>query len=310
MKFDDAHASPTIFFYIVYDPYTLDTPTALTFLNRGSITSSTCQIYKKRCRYRQPSLHASPMIFVYAVVIAVVVYPSLVRYAPRHTGFNRTQVLQQQLKLQRSSSSSSGGDVIMQLDREPIQLFLRWSQCSFDDLVARLLDLSMWAFVEQMAKELIFSMSSPILFRRPDTKEAIRDVLTWAAKVLPPDIECLSKKWPVRSLSEVPAETIKQLDETDFFQGTLGGVNVRYVLYGKSVSACHEHQVRARTMIQSRSGWKCSPHFFSANLRLRVHIMFRSRVTLQYVLFYQYPMSVVFRILAIITGKYPSSSGN
>ena len=139
----------------------------------------------------------------------------------------------------------------MHLSRHLVTLCLLHHQISVLDLFDTLLDPCMIKFVDLHANELAVSMLSPVLYSEPDTKKAIKAVLTHAAEVVPEKLSRMSRTWPDQGLPEVPAGTMKQLDKTDLFQSTLGGVVVRYALYGKSVS-CRDVQVRACVLVLPR----------------------------------------------------------
>ena len=158
--------------------------------------------------------------------------------------FNCMQMQQQQQQQQQLQQRSSGGDIIVHLSRDWMALFLIYYQCSVNDLVPLLLDVCMNDYIGMVAKELVFSMKSPILYRRPDKKRAITDVLARAAVDIPCVIELISPEWPVRDKPKVPDEIMEELDNTHCLQSTMGGVVLQYILHGKGVTP-HHHQVRA-----------------------------------------------------------------
>ena len=162
-------------------------------------------------------------------------------------GFNGTQVGQQQL-LKRFRN---GNVIYAHISREALILWFQCTQCQYD-VVTGLLDVAMSHFVELYAKEVFDIMQNPALCTRPDTKKAIRDVLAFAAKEVPPLIEHFSKTWPVQDFPKLPAEITSKLRVGAFYHSSLGGVFVRYVLCGKSVAA-HHHQVRACMQLLSTS---------------------------------------------------------
>lgn len=59
-------------------------------------------------------------------------------------------------------------------------------------------------------------MQSPILFGKPDTRKEMRAALADAAKVTSEAIDRITRKWPVRNKSVVPAEDAKGLANTDY----------------------------------------------------------------------------------------------
>lgn len=171
------------------------------------------------------------------------------RHVLRYTDFNRAQVQQQ--KQQQCSSSSSpssctgGGDgrediITMHVERELVELFVVHTQCPVDDLAEHFIGNPMTDYVEVSSKDLALCMRSPLLFRKPETKKAIRAALASAAQDIPADMLEISRGWPARDLPKISAEAMIRLGKTDSFASTLGGVVVRCVLRGES-----GHQVRA-----------------------------------------------------------------
>ena len=69
-------------------------------------------------------------------------------------------------------------------------------------------------YIETVAKELVFSMRSLILYRRPDKKQTIKNVLARAVVDIPCVIELISTEWPVRGKPKVPDEIMEELDCT------------------------------------------------------------------------------------------------
>ena len=76
------------------------------------------------------------------------------------------------------------------------------------------LDVCIDDYIETVAKELVFSMRSLILYRRPDKKQTIKNVLARAAVDISCVIELISTEWPVRGKPKVPDEIMEELDCT------------------------------------------------------------------------------------------------
>lgn len=118
--------------------------------------------------------------------------------------------------------------------------------------IASLLDVVMdWMIELSVAKD--FGVKTQEFLRRPDNKDAMKAVLDRAVEELLRGMEFarISKAPPAvcdnNMLKVLPANNMKDLDSTHYFQRTVGGVVLEYVCHGNGVTSDHHqhHQVRA-----------------------------------------------------------------
>ena len=101
------------------------------------------------------------------------------------------------------------------------------------------LDVCIYDYIGTVATKPVFVMRSPILCRRPDKKQAIKDVLARAAVDIPCVIELISTEWPVQDKPKVPDEIMKELDCTHYLQSALGGLVLRFTRQGRHAWCGH-----------------------------------------------------------------------
>ena len=151
------------------------------------------------------------------------------RYGIHDTGFNLTQRQPRERQRQRSSDTDSS-KVIFDTSKDAVEKLMLYHQHSFAQAMAAL-DEALNMHVGFFAKDLVFPMQSPILFRKQDMRRESRAALADAAKDVPVEIERFTRTWSVRDKPGMSTDDARELANTDSVVSKLGGVIVRYVVH-------------------------------------------------------------------------------
>ena len=107
------------------------------------------------------------------------------RYGIHDTGFNRMQPQPQpHKKRHQGSSDTDSSKVIFDISKDAVEKLMVYHQHSFAQAMAAL-DEALNMHVGFFAKNLVFPMQSPILFRKQGMRRQIRAALADAPKDVP-----------------------------------------------------------------------------------------------------------------------------